>query len=100
MQEISNNEIKLLAENNFVRHEIEIKNNQLESTRRYLIGVSIALYIVLTVAAAAIIHVHNQDEIIVNQDNTISEIMTQLLTTQLSLNELKSDNKMLEELGK
>ena len=93
-------ELTQLADHHFIKHELEIKNNQLESIRRYLIGVSITLYIVLTVAATAIIHVHNQDEIIVNQDNTISEIMTQLLTTQLSLNELKSDNKMLEELGK
>lgn len=93
MQEISDNEVDLIVQK-------PVLQDKLKRTQRYLICAGIITYTFLVVAVLAIINVNKQQVVIDNQAQTIMYLTSQLVDSELSMQEMRSDYAMLDELGK
>lgn len=93
MQEISDNKVGLIVQKTVLQ-------DKLKRTQRYLICAGIIAYTFLVVAVLAIINANKQQVVIDNQAQTIMYLTSQLVDSELSMQEMRSDYAMLDELGK
>ena len=100
MTEITQNGLKLLAENQNLKLQLQETKESIKSTTKYLIGIGTALYLSLTVMTIAVIDVNEQKKVISNQSNTIFELTDRVLEQQIILSEVEELLRIRKDLSK
>lgn len=100
MKEVTQEHLECMTNKQFLTME----NMKLESSnkylQKYLLILGILFYVVLTVAAAAIITAHKDHNTIVEYEQYMDQQEMELQDMSHRLYLLEEDNRLLQELGK
>jgi hypothetical protein len=100
MQEVSQNELKLIADNQFIKTELLTATTELSRYKHMLLIVAASLYVVITITATAIFTSNNQDKLIAQQNQTIIQLTAKVIEQQVILSEVEELLRIREDLSK